>query len=83
MMQRTIARIRIAEGTMYSNIGKFEGRKLVAEFDALLIQLYGRNMTDAKITRQEAIAAITTHGSAQAAVDALGVVRGWQQAKAA
>ena len=68
---------------MYSNIGKFEGRKLVAEFDALLIQLHGRNMTDAKITRQEAIAAITAHGSAQAAVDALGIQRGWQQAKAA
>jgi hypothetical protein len=47
---------------MYSNIGKFEGRKLVAEFDALLIQLHGRNMTDAKITRQEAIASITAHG---------------------
>lgn len=61
---------------MYSNIGKFEGRKLVAEFDALLIQIYGRNMTDAKITRQDAVAAIAETGSARKAVEMLGAARG-------
>lgn len=57
---------------MYSNIGKFEARKLVAEFDALLIELYGRNMTDAGISRQQAIVAITTLGSTRKAVEMLG-----------
>ena len=56
---------------MYSNIGKFEARKLVAEFDALLIELYGRNMTDAGISRQQAIVAITTLGSTRKAVEML------------
>ncbi len=68
---------------MYSNIGKFEARKLIAEFDALLIQLYGRNMTDAKITRQDAVAAIAATGSAQKAVETLSAARGLQQQKAA
>lgn len=61
---------------MYSNIGKFEARKLVTEFDALLIELYGRNMTDAKITRQEALVAIDTVGSTRKAVEFLGMARG-------
>ena len=68
---------------MYSNIGKFEARKLISEFDALLIQTYDRNMTDAKITRQEAIAEITRHGSVPEAVEALGLARGLQERKAA
>lgn len=68
---------------MYSSIGKFEARKLVAEFDALLIQLYGRNMTDAKITRQEAVAGINAHGSARKAVEVLSAERGLQAQKAA
>ncbi len=64
---------------MYSSIGKFEARKLIAEFDALLIQLYGRNMTDAKITRQDAVATITSAGSARKAVEILGAARGLTQ----
>ncbi len=75
MMQCNISQDLI----MYSSIGKFEGRKLVAEFDALLIELYGRNMTDAKITRQDAIAAITAAGSARKAVEILGAARGLTQ----
>ncbi len=57
---------------MYSNIGKFEARKLVAEFDALLIELYGRNMTDAGISREQAITAINALGSTRKAVEVLG-----------
>jgi hypothetical protein len=68
---------------MYSNIGKFEARKLIADFDALLIQLYGLNMTDAKITRQDAVAAIDTTGSTRSAVEILGAARGLQEQKAA
>jgi hypothetical protein len=68
---------------MYSNIGKFEARKLIADFDALLIQLYGLNMTDAKITRQDAVAAINTAGSTRSAVETLGAARGLLEQKAA
>ncbi len=65
---------------MYSSVGKFEARKLIAEFDALLIQLYGRNMTDARITRDEAIVAINAAETIREAVESLGTARGLQKA---
>ena len=68
---------------MYSNVGKFEARKMVAEFDALLIQLYGRNMTDARISREEAIAVITNTDSVRKAVEHLGGQRGLVALRAA
>ena len=38
-----------------TRIGKFEMRQIVNEFDATLIHLFGVNMLDAAITRQEAL----------------------------
>jgi hypothetical protein len=40
-----------------NNIGKFEMLKIVNEFDATLIHLYGLNMLDAAINRFEALTA--------------------------
>jgi hypothetical protein len=79
MLQRNIQQ----RDTMYSSIGKFESRKAIAEFDALLIQLYGRNMTDAHITRQEALHAMSTTDSVREAVVQLGTLRGFEISKAA
>lgn len=36
-------------------IGKFEARRIIDEFDATLIRLYGLNMRDAAVTRLDAI----------------------------
>ena len=38
-----------------NNIGKFDMLKIVNEFDATLIRLYGVNMLDAEINRFEAL----------------------------
>ena len=38
-----------------NGIGKFEMRKIVNEFDSALIHLFGVNMLDAAITRQDAL----------------------------
>jgi hypothetical protein len=65
---------------MFSSVGKFEARKLIADFDGLLIQIYGRNMTDARITRDEAILAIKSAPSVREAVESLGTARGLQRA---
>jgi hypothetical protein len=40
-----------------NRIGKFEGRKIVEEFDSVLIEIFGRNMSDAGITRFDALSA--------------------------
>lgn len=61
------------QATTFSSIGKFEARKLIAEFDALVIAQYGVNMTDAGITRHEALTAIAAEGSVAKAVGAMGV----------
>lgn len=64
----------------FSSIGKFEARKLIADFDALLIDRYGVNMTDARVSRHEALTAIAAEGSAAKAVDSLGRARGLKAA---
>lgn len=38
-----------------NNIGKFEMRSIISEFDATLIRLYGVNMLDAAISRHDAL----------------------------
>jgi hypothetical protein len=40
-----------------NKIGKFEMRAILNEFDATLIRLFGVNMLDAAISRQDAIEA--------------------------
>lgn len=38
-----------------NDIGKFEMRLIISEFDATLIRVYGVNMLDADISRHEAL----------------------------
>ena len=38
-----------------NHVGKFESRQIVNEFDSALIELFGINMTDARITRYEVL----------------------------
>ena len=42
-----------------NNIGKFEMRGIINEFDATLIHLFGMNMLDADISRWEALTAFS------------------------
>lgn len=59
-----------------NKIGKFETRQLVEAFDAALIERYGINMTDAHITRFEALAAIEESGDCRRAAELLGQRKG-------
>lgn len=59
-----------------SNVGKFESLKIVNEFDKALIELYGINMTDARITRYEALASCHETGCAVKAAEQFGRQRG-------
>lgn len=59
-----------------SNVGKFESLKIVNEFDKSLIELFGINMTDARITRYEVLEACNKLGSARKAAEAFGTQRG-------
>jgi hypothetical protein len=52
-----------------NKIGKFEMRKIVNEFDANLIELFGLNMSDAGITRHEAVSAYNQWQCARRAVE--------------
>ncbi len=59
-----------------NGIGKFEMRKIVSEFDATLIELFGVNMTDVGITRHEAVNAFNEQQSARKAAEIYGHRRG-------
>ena len=59
-----------------SKIGKFESLKIVNEFDQALIELYGINMTDARVTRYEVLATYNETGCARKAAEKLGSQRG-------
>lgn len=59
-----------------SKVGKFEGLKIVNEFDKALIELFGINMTDARITRYEVLEAYNKLGSARKAAEVFGAQRG-------
>jgi hypothetical protein len=64
----------------FNKVGKFEGMKIVKEFDQTLIELYGVNMTDAEITRLEAISAVHEASSCvRTAVELIGKKRGMPQ----
>jgi hypothetical protein len=56
-----------------NRVGKFEMRKLINEFDATLIRLYGQNMCDASISRYEAIEACTHYGNPSKAAEVFGM----------
>lgn len=59
-----------------SQVGKFESLKIVNEFDRALIELFGINMTDAHITRYEALASYGAVGCATKAAESFGLMRG-------
>lgn len=59
-----------------NEIGKFEMRSIVNEFDATLINLYGLNMLDAQINRCEALNAYGEFQCPRLAAEAMGARRG-------
>jgi hypothetical protein len=59
-----------------SKVGKFESLKIVNEFDRALIELYGINMTDARITRYEALSSYGETGCAVKAAERFATLRG-------
>lgn len=60
-----------------NRVGKFETLKIMNEFDQALIEQYGINMTDARITRYEALTAYEKTGSASKAAALLAEQRGF------
>jgi len=52
-----------------NRVGKFEVRRIINEIDSVLIEWYGVNMLDAKISREEALRAYNETGSARRAAD--------------
>lgn len=61
-----------------NRVGKFETLKILNEFDQALIGKYGINITDAHITRYEALAACEKTGSASHAATLLAEERGFK-----
>lgn len=61
-----------------NRVGKFETLKIMNEFDRALIENYGINMTDARITRYEALAAYEKTGSASEAAALLAEQHGFK-----
>ncbi|MCX7898251.1 MAG: hypothetical protein N2441_10315 [Rhodocyclaceae bacterium] len=59
-----------------NRVGKFEVRPLIDAFDRALIELYGKNMLDAQISRYEALAAIEEIGDSRQAAEVLGARKG-------
>lgn len=59
-----------------NQIGKFEMRAIVNEFDTTLIRLFGLNMLDARITRHEAMIAYDEFQCPRQAAEAIGARRG-------
>jgi hypothetical protein len=59
-----------------NNIGKFQMREIVNEFDATLIRLYGVNMLDAAINRLEVLMAYDEFQCPRKAAEAYGVRHG-------
>jgi hypothetical protein len=60
-----------------SAVGKFQVLRVLNEFDNHLIELFGRNMTDARITRYEALAVIESMQEVRSAAASLGLHKGW------
>lgn len=51
-----------------NQIGKFQMREIIREFDSALIELYGLSMLDASISRQDALTAYSETQCAKKAV---------------
>lgn len=59
-----------------SKVGKFESLRIINEFDRALIEMFGINMTDARITRYEVLASLDEAGCAMKAAESFGLMRG-------
>lgn len=59
-----------------NNIGKYEMREIVNEFDATLIRLFGLNMLDADISRYQALDAFNEFHCPRKAAEVIGNRRG-------
>lgn len=59
-----------------TRIGKFEMRKIVNDFEATLIRLFGMNMVDAAISRLEALNAYNDFQCPHKAAEFYGLRRG-------
>lgn len=59
-----------------NKIGKFETLKIVNEFDSALIEMFGINMTDARITRYEVLSSIEETRCVRKAAERFGLQRG-------
>lgn len=62
--------------TGMNKIGKFESLSIVNAIDGALIERFGINLTDARVTRYDALAAYTDAGDAIAAADLIAAQRG-------
>lgn len=65
-----------------NKIGKFEGLQIVNDFDKTLIELYGINMTDARVTRYEVLASYDETGCVRTSAENFGRERGMSPLKA-
>lgn len=59
-----------------NNIGKFQMRDIVNEFDATLIRLYGMNMLDAAINRLDVLTAYDEFHCPRKAAEVYGMRHG-------
>ena len=59
-----------------NKVGKFEGLRIVNEFDKALIELYGINMTDARITRYEVLSSYDETGCPRKSAQNFGLSKG-------
>lgn len=62
-----------------SKVGKFESLKIINEVDKALIEMYGTNMTDARVTRYEVLASYGETGCARKSAELLGQQRGMKR----
>jgi len=60
-----------------SKVGKFEMRRKINEFDSALIELFGINMTDAAISRFDALTLMDETGDVRKAAELAGDKRGF------
>ncbi|MEW6165948.1 MAG: hypothetical protein AB1642_12880 [Pseudomonadota bacterium] len=62
-----------------SKVGKFETLKIVNAFDKALIELYGVNMTDARISRYEVLESYGETGDAARSAELFAERRGMRR----
>lgn len=59
-----------------SSVGKFDTLRIMNEFDSALIELFGVNMTDARVTRYEVLSTYEKTGCPRKVAEHLAGQRG-------